>query len=113
MTTRWKKERKRKEAAYRRAVDTGVAVWSNHSGEHPTFSQGQPQSSEDQIVTALECASYVDTIRRQALVLERCARLFKEALPKSNYGASCLDANAIRLLNEVPGEVARATEEPL
>lgn len=32
-------------------------------------------------------------------------RLFEEALPKFNWGASALDANAIRLLNEVPAKV--------
>lgn len=31
-------------------------------------------------------------------------RLFEEALPKFNWGASALDANAIRLLNEVPAK---------
>lgn len=40
--------------------------------------------------------------------LERADRLFSEALPKFNWGASALDANAIALLNEVPGEVRRA-----
>ncbi len=40
-------------------------------------------------------------------VLADCVRLFDEALPKFNWGASALDANAIRLLNEVPA-AARA-----
>jgi hypothetical protein len=40
--------------------------------------------------------------------LARAERLFKEALPKFNWGKSALDANAIELLNEVPGEVSRA-----
>jgi hypothetical protein len=38
----------------------------------------------------------------------RAERLFNEALPKFNWGKSALDANAIALLNEVPGEVHRA-----
>lgn len=42
--------------------------------------------------------------------LERAERLFNEALPKFNWGASALDANAIALLNEVPGEVRRALQ---
>lgn len=41
-------------------------------------------------------------------ILARAARLFEEALPKFNWGASALDANAIQLLNEVPGEVRAA-----
>lgn len=42
--------------------------------------------------------------------LERTQKLFDEALPKFNWAASFLDANAIRLLNEVPGEVRAALE---
>ena len=40
--------------------------------------------------------------------LEAAQRLFKEALPKFNWGASFLDANAIQLLNEVPAKVNAA-----
>ncbi len=40
--------------------------------------------------------------------LERAVQLFDQALPKFDWGKSPLDANAIRLLNEVPAEV-RAT----
>ena len=40
--------------------------------------------------------------------LNRVQRLFDEALPKFDWGASALDANAIQLLNEVPGEVRAA-----
>jgi hypothetical protein len=54
------------------------------------------------IVTAYN--SHADLVK----ALERCARLISEALPKFNWGKSALDANAIALLNEVPGEVARA-----
>lgn len=43
-------------------------------------------------------------------VLRRCQRLFDEALPKFNWGASFLDGNAIALLNEVPAEVKAALE---
>lgn len=39
--------------------------------------------------------------------LERCQALFRKALPQFNWGASALDAETIRLLNEVPGEVDR------
>lgn len=45
---------------------------------------------------------------RLAECLRDCQRLFTEALPKFNWGASALDANAITLLNEVPGKVAKA-----
>jgi len=43
-----------------------------------------------------------------AEALQRAQRLIREALPKFNWSASCLDANAIGLLNEVPGEVDKA-----
>lgn len=40
--------------------------------------------------------------------LKAAERLFNEALPKFNWRDSCLDANAIQLLNEVPGQVRNA-----
>ena len=40
--------------------------------------------------------------------LQAAQRLFREALPKFNWGASFLDANAIQLLNEVPAKVDAA-----
>lgn len=43
--------------------------------------------------------------------LQRAQRLFDEALPKFDWGRSALDANAIQLLNEVPGEVEAALKE--
>ena len=43
---------------------------------------------------------------RDALLLAQ--RMCREALPKFNWGASCLDANAIRLLNEAPSAIDAA-----
>ena len=40
--------------------------------------------------------------------LQAAQRLFEEALPKFNWGASFLDANAIQVLNEVPAKVNAA-----
>jgi hypothetical protein len=40
--------------------------------------------------------------------LEAADRLITEALPKFNWAASALDANAIKLLNEVPALVRDA-----
>lgn len=42
------------------------------------------------------------------VALKDARRLFDEALPKFNWSASSLDANAIALLNEVPTTVAKA-----
>lgn len=59
-----------------------------------------------------EAADTIDTLRAQLAeaqdALEAAQRLFKEALPKFNWGASFLDANAIQLLNEVPAKVSAA-----
>ncbi len=40
--------------------------------------------------------------------LKAAERLFKEAHPKFNWGASFLDADAITLLNTVPAQVRAA-----
>ena len=54
----------------------------------------------------------IDTLRAQLAeaqdALQAAQRLFKEALPKFNWGASFLDANAIQLLNDVPAKVNAA-----
>lgn len=52
--------------------------------------------------------AFLEEIERLRAALLRAQRLMKEALPKFNWGASALDANAIALLNEVPGEVDAA-----
>jgi len=51
------------------------------------------------------------TVHEEMLTALRAVeRLFKEAHPKFNWGASFLDANAIKLLNEVPLRVRAAIE---
>ena len=54
----------------------------------------------------------IDNLRAQLAeaqdALQAAQRLFKEVLPKFNWGASFLDANAIQLLNEVPAKVNAA-----
>ena len=49
-------------------------------------------------------------MEREALKL--ALRLCEEALPKFNWGASCLDANAIQLLNTVPAAIKAALAQP-
>jgi hypothetical protein len=48
--------------------------------------------------------------RQEAMVegLEAAMELIEKALPKFNWGASALDADAIALLNEVPQKVRHA-----
>ena len=59
-----------------------------------------------------DAADTIDTLRAQLAeaqdALQAAQRLFKEALPKFNWGASFLDANAIQVLNEVPAKVNAA-----
>lgn len=43
--------------------------------------------------------------------LELANRMNQEALPKFNWGASFLDANAIQLLNDAPLAVSRALDK--
>lgn len=59
----------------------------------------------DPLVVNLHLHEQVDELRE---TLKRCDRLFTEALPKFDWARSALDANAIALLNEVPGEVRAA-----
>jgi ribosome biogenesis protein Tsr3 len=49
-----------------------------------------------------------ERIAQMMEALKRSKRLFDEALPKFNWGASFLDGNAIELLNTVPAEVGKA-----
>lgn len=49
-----------------------------------------------------------DEIERLRAALLLAQRLCNEALPKFNWGASSLDANAIKLLNDVPLAITRA-----
>lgn len=51
---------------------------------------------EEDVSLALDCFA------SSKGALEQCERLISEALPKFSWGASALDANAIKLLNEVP-----------
>ena len=54
-----------------------------------------------------------DENARLRSALELARRLCDEALPKFNWGASSLDANAIGLLNSVPGAInAALAKEP-
>ena len=50
----------------------------------------------------------IDCFSSSQGALEQCQRLFDEAIPKFNLGASALDANAIQLLNTVPIAVSIA-----
>lgn len=61
------------------------------------------------LIDALEPALKKERAEVRA-TLERTQRLFDEALPKFDWGKSPLDANAICLLNEVPGEVRAMIE---
>lgn len=55
-----------------------------------------------------EIVRRVSTYGALVQALKRSQELFEKALPKFNWGSSFLNAEAIRLLNEVPIEVANA-----
>jgi hypothetical protein len=61
---------------------------------------------DDEGATKFEATSKL--IWELGLALMQCRRMFDEALPKFDWTKANLDANAIQLLNETPGVVARA-----
>ena len=79
-----------------RVVATGSAYLKLELVD-PTAPQPQAPSSDD-------------VREAELLALKMADRLCKEALPKFNWGASALDANAIKLLNEVPGLISAAIQ---
>ncbi len=50
---------------------------------------------------------------RQLLALAMARQLFDKALPKFNWGASALDAETIRILNEAPSVVRAAIDNAI
>ena len=62
------------------------------------------------LADARDKAQTADARDAELLALKMADRLCKEALPKFNWGASALDANAIKLLNEVPGLISAAIQ---
>lgn len=52
-----------------------------------------------------------ETYGEMLLALKAAKKLFDEALPKFNWGASFLDANAIAILNTVPNQVRAAIDK--
>jgi hypothetical protein len=62
-----------------------------------------PTSKIGKVILDLEA-----DVEQLRAALRRADRLCREALPQFNWGASALRADAIRLLNEVPGEIRAA-----
>lgn len=84
-----------------------TVVFDLDTGRSECLRYGQPwrQLKWDKMVLAL-----FDTIVELRDALRQADKLCVEALPKFNWGASALDANAIKLLNEVPREIQRVLE---
>lgn len=84
------------------------------SGTGTGFGKIRDAETNQLIASDVRHVDAVEIIRRvnahDALVeaLNRSQELFEKALPKFNWGSSILTAEAIRLLNEVPIEVANA-----
>ena len=75
-------------------------------GEHgggDAINLAQPRTGNHMSVAKL-----VEQHAQMTNVLKRVKDMNEKALPKFNWGASHLDATAIALLNEVPGEVNAA-----
>lgn len=85
----------------------------NDNGELTALRHGEPWRRDLtgdnlvywMLVEALELKHQRDEM---LVALNAAKRLFDEALPKFNWGASALDANAIRLLNDAPRVVQEA-----
>ena len=98
--------------ALRRAFSLGKTYWQQ---AHSDFISQHVKADATRAKFQELCErteDTIDTLRAQLAeaqdALQAAQRLFKEALPKFNWGASFLDANAIQLLNEVPAKVDAA-----
>ena len=107
------------EPALRRAYALGQKYWqqadSDFARDHRKADE--TQAKFNQLVESMQgwlSPAEADNLRAQLVetqdALQAAQRLFKEALPKFNWGASFLDANAIQLLNEVPAKVNAAID---
>lgn len=67
--------------------------------------------ARDSCVMPDDVAALLEEHDRMLDTLKQVERMNREALPKFNWGASFLDANAIRLLNEVPLMVSKTLSE--
>jgi len=73
------------------------------------------QGASDKTQLAVASAMYaIERARREDAQIQEdldvINRLVNEAIPKFNWGASCLDADAISLLNRAPAAMARILE---
>lgn len=79
---------------------------------YPYTSNGEPRLDFSKHVYVGRAGSLLlkaekqEAVMRAALLLAK--RMCEEALPKFDWGASCLDANAIDLLNRAPAAIASA-----
>lgn len=83
-----------------------AACWNACDGTHnEALERGLEGHPQPVLNLAMVNQSLME--QRQELVeaLRQADRLFTEALPKFNWAASFLDANAIQLLNETPRRV--------
>lgn len=84
-----------------------TVIYDFDTGQSECLHYGEPWRDlcGDKMVLAL-----FDTIVELRETLRQADKLCVEALPKFNWAASPLDANAIKLLNEVPREIQRVLE---
>lgn len=89
-----------------------AACWNACEGVPTEFLEEHPAPFSEMRAERDKLLADVMELERQRdtmlTALNAAKRLFDEALPKFNWGASALDANAIRLLNDVPLVVQEA-----
>jgi hypothetical protein len=78
-------------------LKVGDDIHYTPEGEHPACS-----------VRKSDLSTFLTYVKNLEKTLSDADELCRYALPKFNWGASALDADAIRLLNEVPGKIGRA-----
>jgi len=87
-------------------IEGEVAAVVKRIEEHGPADYGEPFGHY-----AFRLANYLLRVAAEEKLLaavEAALQLCDEALPKFNWGASALDANAIKLLNEVPDQLRAA-----
>jgi hypothetical protein len=81
-----------------------LAVIRRHAALHLSLAGSDAYSAQEYprlVTTALAVAELIEA-------LKLAQRMNREALPKFNWSASALDANAIDLLNRTPGAIDAA-----
>lgn len=89
-------------------IESGIEDGAYDAADNPDLPAKKEAMAEALIELNEGPKTYDSLLAVAGGALVRARTLFDEALPKFDWGKSALDANAIRLLNEVPREVKTA-----